>query len=93
MYYLLAGAAIGTIAFSVYIATSSGTKGVVTRPDAEGDERFVPFNLGRWMVAPLHDKNFWKKPLLGANYIIWLCGSVSVTALGKFCLDNLNTGE
>ena len=94
MYYLLTesltGVAVGTLLFVLYTATSPGTKGVVFRQDDENNVQFCPMNVCRWMASPLYDKNFWTKNLLPVNYIVWLGVSVTITTIGKFCLDKLN---
>jgi hypothetical protein len=77
LYNILVGALLGTISFSCYVTFSPKMKGLVFRPDDEGNERFAPFNIVRLAVAPFYNKDLWNPKVWDINWPIhmfsWCC--------------------
>ena len=68
------GALLGTVSFSCYVTFSPGMKGMVFRPDPEGRTRFVPSNIARLAVAPLHNTDLWTPNVWDMNWFIHMIG-------------------
>jgi hypothetical protein len=75
LYNLLGlGALLGTVSFSCYVTFAPGMKGMVFRPDQEGEIHFVPSNIVRLAVASFHNKDLWRPNAWDMNWIMHMLG-------------------
>ena len=74
LYNIIAGALLGTISFSCYVTFSPGMKGMVFRPNDQGDIQFVPSNIVRLAASPFYNKDLWKPQVWDTNWLVHVFG-------------------
>lgn len=73
------GSTIGITSFTIYV--SLFVKGIIFRPNDEGNTVFTPGNLFDLAIYPLESTDFWMPKMWTINFVIHLFSSIFLVYL------------
>lgn len=81
LHNLVLGIILGLICFSIYVVTF--VKGIIFRPNDEGELVFTPQNLLILAIHPIYSTNFWIPEMWTVNSFLYMILFTFIVCLAK----------